>query len=391
MRVKNTGLRGVIVADSKISHIDGKKGILLYRGFRIEDLANHSSFEEVVYLLLNGSLPNRRALEGFRTRFEASREVPDFLFDSFRAWPKQSDPMDVLMASVPLLAVADPERGIDSREADIAKAIRLLARLPAAAAGWNRIRNGLEPVPPQVGLSHAADFLRRFSGATPSEEVARTLDISMILQAEHTLNASTFACRVAASTGAHLYAAVAAGLAALSGSWHGGANARVMEMLLDIEAHADSDEYIAQWVRRRLAGGQKIMGLGHAVYKTFDPRSEILRAAARRLAGNCGRERRFHILAAIEKVCHEEFERRGKPEIKTNVDFYSGFVYSMMGIPIDMMTAMFAFSLAAGWCAHAIEEKFAEAGGEAAVYEPSAEYVGVRGAEIDRSRDSVGK
>jgi citrate synthase len=198
----------------------------------------------------------------------------------------------------------------------------------------------------------------------------------MILQAEHTFNASTFACREVASTRAHIYASVAAGVGALSGSLHGGANAEVMQMLLQMESAGLREEDVPAWVRERLDRKEKIMGMGHPVYKTFDPRSKILREFARRLATDPEHARRYRLLQKIEKECHKEFERRGQPTIKSNVDFYSGLLYSVMGIPLHAMTAMFAISLVAGWCAHIIEEKFAEAQGKPVLYRPQADYIG---------------
>ncbi len=376
IRIKNTGLRGVPVADTKISFIDGNQGILLYRGFRIGDLAEKSTFTEVLHLLLNGSMPNRDQFERFAKELAASRSIPAFLYEVFKLLPREADPMDILMASVPLLALADPELEVETREADVRKALRIMARLPGVLAAWHRIRNNRSPLLPDETLSHAADFLRRFNGEEAQEALVRALDVSMILQAEHTFNASSFACREAASTKAHMYAAVAAGVAALSGSLHGGANAKVAEMLFEVASKMGSRNDIARWVRERLDRKEKIMGMGHAVYKTFDPRSIILKQITKELSARSGAERLFETLLNIEETCHEEFERRGRSGIKSNVDFWTGLLYSMMGIPVDFMTPMFAISIAAGWCAHIIEEKYAEAQEKPALYRPSADYVG---------------
>lgn len=387
VRLKNIGLRGVTVADTKLSFIDGQKGILIYRGFRIEELAERSSFAETAYLLLNGSLPNRGQLRQFEGELATSRQVPECIYDSFRGWPNEADPMDVIQASAPILAMTDPELNVETREANVRKAIRILARLPALVAGWHRIRSGLDPLDPAQldgEASHAAVFLWLLTGRKPDQETARALEVSMILQAEHTFNASTFACREVVSTGAHMYAGVAAALGALSGSLHGGANARVMDMLLELEARGKAEsksedaveEGVADWVKQRLTSGRKIMGMGHAVYKTFDPRAVILKASCERVAKRTGHESRFRLLARIEEESIKEFERRGKMGIKANVDFYSGLLYSMMGIPTELMTPLFAMALACGWCAHAIEEKFAEAQEKPVLYMPRAEYVG---------------
>jgi citrate synthase len=375
-RLKNVGLRGVTVADTKISYIDGEKGVLIYRGYRIEDLAEESGFEETFYLLLNGSLPNRDDLASFDKQLRDARTLPGFIPESMKTWPRSAATMDVLQGAVPLLAMLDPELRKETRTANERKAARIAPRMAATLAAWHRIQQGLEPLPPESELSHAGNFLWQLTGKQPSAEMARALEVSMILQAEHTFNASTFACREVASTRAHLYASVAAGVGALSGSLHGGANAEVMKMLLEMEAAGLREEDVAAWVRGRLDRGEKIMGMGHAVYKTFDPRSKILRQLTQRLAVEANQARRYRLLERIEEECHKEFERRGKPTIKSNVDFYTGLLYSIMGIPLDAMPAMFAISLVAGWCSHIIEEKFAEAQDKPVLYRPQAQYIG---------------
>ncbi len=372
VNVKNIGLRGVTVADTRVSFIDGEKGILIYRGYRIEDLAEKSSFMEVAYLVLNGTLPDKKELTDFENRVKEARQVPGFIYDSFKQLPKESNPMDVVQASVPLLATVDPDLTGDSREANMNMAIRLISRLPIVVAAWHRTRQGLEPLSSDDNLSHAANFLWLLHGKKPDEEMAQDLDTCLVLHADHTFNASTFACREVASTRAHMYAAVAAGIGALSGSLHGGANAQVMRMLLELEHEKD----IAGWVKKRLDGGERIMGMGHAVYKTMDPRAKYLKNMASRLGKKMGKERWHHLSTNIEKYGIEEFEKRGKANIKPNVDFYSAPVYHMMGIPLDLMTTIFAMSRIGGWCAHIIEEKFAEAQGKPALYRPKAEYVG---------------
>jgi len=372
VRIKNTGLKGVTVADTKISFIDGERGILIYRGYRIEELAEKSSFPETAYLLLNGSLPDEEQLNDFNRKITGARGMPTFIFDTFKKWPRQSHPMDVLQASIPLLAMGDPDLPNDTREANVLQAVRLISRVPVLVAGWHRIRNGLEPLPQDGKSSHAGNFLWQLSGEKPDAEIARDLDICLILHADHTFNASTFACREVVSTRAHMYAGIAAGVGALSGSLHGGANAEVMKMLMELEAEEDIDG----WVRRQLDGGKKIMGMGHAVYRTVDPRAKILKEISLRLGTKLGQEKWYHLSSRIEEAAVSEFERRGKPNIKPNVDFYSASVYHMMGIPNDLMTSVFAVSRVAGWCSHIIEEKFAEAQERPALYRPTSEYIG---------------
>jgi citrate synthase len=252
------------------------------------------------------------------------------------------------------------------------RAIRLIAQFPVVVAAWHRIRNGKDPLSSKDSLPHAANFFWLLHGEEPDEEMAHDLDVCLILHADHTFNASTFACREVVSTRAHMYAGVTAGIGALSGSLHGGANQQVMRMLFDLEAEKD----IPGWVKGRLDGGDRIMGMGHAVYKTMDPRAKYLKDMGDRLSRKTGQERMHELSTQIEKYGLEEFHSRGKTNIQPNVDFYSAPVYHMMGIPLDIMTPIFAMSRVAGWCAHIIEEKFGEAQDKPALYRPKAEYVG---------------
>jgi len=260
----------------------------------------------------------------------------------------------------------------ETREEGVRKAIRLISLLPGVVAAWHRIRRGLEPLPADNRLSHAANFLWQLNGAKPDDEIAHDLEVCLVLHADHTFNASTFACREVASTRAHMYAAVTAGIGALSGILHGGANAQVMKLLQELAGEKD----IAGWVKKQLDQGQRIMGMGHAVYKTTDPRGKFLKDMAYRLGKKLGQERWHHLSSQLEKEAIEEFEKRGYPTIKPNVDFFSAPVYHMMGIPGDLMTPLFAIARIAGWCAHIIEEAFAEAQEKPALYRPKAEYVG---------------
>ncbi len=372
VNVKNVGLRGVTVADTKISFIDGENGILLYRGYRIEQLAKDASFMEVAFLLLNGSLPKKKALSEFENRVKEAREIPEYILGVLKNCPKNAAPMDVLQACVPLLAMSDPDLREESREAHVRMAIRLMARIPILVAAWHRIRKGLEPLPSDDDLAHAENFLWVLHGEKPDKEMAGDLDTCLTLHADHTFNASTFACREVVSTRAHMYAGVTAGIGALSGSLHGGANAQVMRMLMSLESETD----IARWIKQELDGGGRIMGMGHAVYKTMDPRARFLKDMAERLGKKAGKERWHELSSQIEKCGLEEFRKRGKTEILPNVDFYSAPVYHIMDIPLDLMTPIFAISRVTGWCAHIIEEKFAEAQEKPALYRPKAEYVG---------------
>jgi citrate synthase len=371
-KTKNIGLRGVTVADTKISDVDGENGVLIYRGYRIEELAKNSTFEETAYLLLHDALPTAGQLQESSRSLIDARRLPGFVLESLKRLPAQARPMDVLQASVPLLATADPDLGLETREANVAKAVRLIARIAGIVASWHRIRNGLEPLSSDDGLSHAGNFLWQLTGKKPDPETARDLDVALVLHADHSFNASTFACREVVSTQAHMYAGVAAGVGALSGSLHGGANAQVMKMLTELRNEKD----VRGWVKKQLDSGKKIMGMGHAVYKTTDPRAKFLKEMGERLGKKFGQEQWYRLSTEIEETAVSELEKRGKTMIKPNVDFYSAPVYHLMGIPGDLMTPVFAVARVSGWTAHIIEEKFAEAQGKPALYRPSSDYIG---------------
>ena len=336
------------------------------------NLQKKSSFMEVAYLLLNGSLPNKEQGETFDREVREAREIPDYVYESFNRWPKKATPMDVLQSSVPLLAMADPDILDETRDGNMKMAIRLIARLPVLVAAWHRIRQGLEPLASDDSLSHAANFLWQIHGKEPDQEMAEDLDTCLVLHADHTFNASTFACREVVSTRAHMYAGVTAGIGALSGSLHGGANARVMRMLLELESEPD----VPLWVTKKFDARERIMGMGHAVYKTMDPRARFLKDMAFRIGEKTGQAKWHELSKQVETAALKKFEEKGKTNIQPNVDFYSAPVYHMMGIPGDLMTPIFAISRVAGWCAHVIEEKFAEAQEKPALYRPKAEYVG---------------
>lgn len=369
---KNIGLRGVTIADTRISDVDGGNGILIYRGYRIEELARRSTFEETAYLLLYDDLPNEEQLREFRQRLAKARQVPTFILNALKTLPHGANPMDALQASVPLLAMADPELEVETREANIGKAVRLIARFPGIVGAWQRIRHDQEPVPADERMSHAENFLWQITGKKPDPEIAMDLDVALILHADHSFNASTFACREVVSTQAHMYAGVAAGVGALSGRLHGGANAQVMKMLTELQNEKD----VPGWVRRELQAGRKIMGMGHAVYKTDDPRAQFLKEMGRRLGARLGQEQWHRMLTEVEEAALDELRNKGKTTIRPNVDFYSAPVYHLMGIPGNLMTPVFAVSRIAGWTAHIIEEKFGDAQGKPALYRPSSDYTG---------------
>ncbi|WP_319587727.1 citrate/2-methylcitrate synthase [uncultured Desulfobulbus sp.] len=371
IRVKNTGLRGVTVADSAVSFIDGEKGVLIYRGYRIEDLADRSTFMETVYLLLFGILPSIEHLEAFTQQVKGLRQVPEYVFESMRHWPKNARPMDVLQACVPLLSMKETHSDAMDRPTCINRSIALIAQMPTLVAAWHRIRTNQPILAPDPSLDHAANFLWMLQGKKPDAATARDLDVCLILHADHTFNASTFAAREVVSTRASLYAGVSAALGALSGSLHGGANAKVMEMLLKLENEPD----IEGWVTAQLQRGEVIMGMGHAIYKTGDPRAVYLKKMGQRLGEQTG-GKWAAISQKIEETALAIFASQGKTTILPNVDFNSAPVYYLMGIPMDLMTPIFAISRVAGWCAHIIEEQFADVQGKPALYRPQAQYVG---------------
>ena len=369
---KNIGLRGVKVADTRISNVDGEKGVLIYRGFNICDLVTFSTFEEVSFLLLNDRLPTHEELKRFQKELVSGREVPEPVLEFMRRLPQSTHPMDVLQASIPVLASYDPQLHEETKEANLRKAARLIAKLPTIVAAWDHIRKGLEPVDPNPGLTHAGNFLYMLSGTLPDSGAAKDFDICLILHAEHSFNASTFAGREVASTHAHMYASIAAAGGALSGELHGGANSEVMKMLLEI----GEVERVKSWVASKLQRGGKIMGMGHAVYHTEDPRATILRGICVRMADRTGDRHWYELTKAIEAATQEEFRKIKGKEIYPNVDFYSASVYHMMGIPMDLFTPVFAISRISGWAAHIIEEKFAEAQAKPELYRPDADYIG---------------
>ncbi|MBW1983004.1 MAG: citrate (Si)-synthase, partial [Deltaproteobacteria bacterium] len=259
-----------------------------------------------------------------------------------------------------------------SKEANVQKAIRLVAKLATVVAAWDRIRNGHDPVEPNPDLNHAANFLYMLKGKDPEEDIANFFDVALVLHAEHGFNASTFAAREIASTRAHMYAAVAGAVGSLSGELHGGANTRVMEMLMEI----GSPDRVEEYVRSQFDAGQRIMGLGHAVYKVDDPRAHILAPMSKAVGERFGETRWYEMSELLERVAKEEFRKRKGRDIYTNVDFYSASLYYMMGIPMDLFTPIFAISRVAGWTAHVIEEQFAEAAPKPMLYRPESEYVG---------------
>jgi len=368
----NTGLRGVVIADTRICEVDGANGRLIYRGYLVQDLAENATFEEVSFLLLYEKLPDKGELEAFKRQLAAERGLPPEVIAAMKTRPKGALPMDVLQAVVPMLANHDPDIRDQSRESVLRMATRLIAKFGTIIAAWHQIRNNQEPVEPSPDLDHAANFLYMLNGDVPDAEVARYLDKALVLHAEHSFNASTFAAREVASTRAHIYAAVSAAVGSLSGDLHGGANTRVMEMLFKI----GSPEAVKDYVNQEFDAGRVIFGLGHAVYDTDDPRAYIVSAMSKAMEEKTGKTRWYEISALLEKTGKAEFKRRKGRDIYVNVDFYSGSLYLSLGIPVDLFTPTFAIARISGWCAHVLEEQFAGAAPKPMLYRPESDYVG---------------
>jgi len=357
------GLRGVVAAQSAIGDVNGEEGKLIYQGYDIHDLAEHSTFEEVVFLLWNGRLPKQDELDELTAKFRANFEAPKEVIDLMKQYPKDSDPMDVLRTAVSSLDLYDPEGQGTDRESAVGAAVRITSQIGTLAAAWDRIRNGKDVIAPDKSLSIAENFLYMLRGERPEADEARMFDIALILHADHELNASTFTTRVVAGTLADMYGAVTAGIAALSGPLHGGANTNVMKMLIKI---GDLDGVDA-FVENALETKTKIMGIGHAVYKTEDPRATWLRKFSKQMADKKGEQKWFDMSQRIEQLM---LEKKG---MYPNVDFYSASTYYLMGIALDMYTPIFAVSRISGWTGHILEQY-----GHNKLIRPRAEYIGLR-------------
>ena len=356
---KSVQLSGVVVAQSAISSIDPDEGVLMYRGYDIAELAEHSSYEEVAYLLLHGELPDDAELDGFREAL-SRRELPSRV-EEIVDGAAGALAMDVLRTSVSALAATDPDRDDNGRDAGLRKAGRLVATLPTIVARHHRRRQGLEPVAPDPELGYAENFLAMLLGEQPSEQAARAFDVAMILHAEHELNASTFTARVIAGTGADLHAALVGGIAALGGPLHGGANAAAMKLF----ERFGSAERTPGEVRGMLERKEKLFGFGHPLYRAYDPRATILKRISREFSEEAGEPNWYAITEAAERTV---FEEKG---LYPNVDLYSASVYTYLGVPTDLFTPLFAASRSVGQAAHVLEQQ-----ADNKIIRPSSEYVG---------------
>ena len=356
------GLEGIIATKSSICWIDGDAGVLSYRGIDIHDLADHSNFEETTYLLWFGKLPTASELTEFRKELAFARSLNWRIYEFLRNVPHESTPMEVLRTAVSLLSLYDPDEKDSTHDSNVRKSYRLTSQIAMIVAIFDRIRKGKSIIDPDRTLSHSANFLRMLNGVNPSETATRALDVALILQADHELNASTFAARVIASTLSDMHSAIVGAIGALKGPLHGGANAETMKLLLAIdEAGAAPEDY----VRQMFAEKKKISGFGHRVYTTEDPRATHLRKMSEDLGRAAGNSKWFDMSRKIELFVNKE------KKLNANVDFYSASTYTTLGVEIDLFTPIFAISRISGWTAHVIEQL-----DDNRLIRPRADYIG---------------
>jgi len=352
--VKNfqEGLEDVVAGESAICDVNGVEGKLIYAGYDIHDLAQHATFEEVIFLLWNGKLPNEAELAKLNASLAANRALPDEAIDILRRLPKGAGPMPALRTAVSLLGLYDPDRKDETMEANERKALRIVAQIGTIVAALQRISEGKEPIAPKSGLSTAGNFLFQLTGEVPNDVATHALDVALVLHADHELNASTFSARVTIATLTDMYSAITSAVGTLAGPLHGGANINVMHILEKI----GSPENVDQVVSEMMAAGQRVPGIGHRVYKTLDPRAVSLREMSKQLAESTGDDRWYQISEKVQEAADKALLAKGKTTLKANVDFFSASVYHMLGIPTDLFTSVFAISRAAGWTAHVLEQ-----------------------------------
>jgi citrate synthase len=361
------GLEDVVAASSAICDVDGTAGKLVYCGYDIHDLAEHSTFEEVTYLLWNGCLPTKPDLEALNHLLTTNRALPPEVIEAMKKFPKEAMPMEALRTTVSMLSMYDKEAEDMNTQANMRKAVKLTAKIPTIVAYIDLIRNGKTIVPPKQDGSLAENFLYMLSGGkVPNETAVKSLDIALILHADHELNASTFAARVAAATLTDFYSATVAAIGALKGPLHGGANQEVIKMLIEM----GSVDNVMPHLEKMFANHEKVMGFGHRVYKTEDPRATHLRKMSEELGKRSGETKWYEMSHKVEE------QVKADKHLNANVDFYSASVYYMLGIPIDLYTPIFAMSRMAGWAAHILEQY-----ANNRLIRPRAEYIGKRDLE----------
>lgn len=346
MALTGAGLEGIIAAESSICYIDGAAGILSYQGYNIHTLAENATFEEIIFLLWNGKLPNQKELDTLKKALVSDRAIPEEVTEFLRGVGK-GKPMDVLRTAVSMLSLYDSEAQDMSPEANLRKAQKLMSQTATITTTFDRLRNGREVIPDDPKLGLAANFLYTLTGKRPDEVMEQALDVSLILHADHELNASTFAARVTAATLSDIYSAVTSAIGALKGPLHGGANEDVIKFLLEVDAKTDA---AVEQVRQKLSKKEKMPGFGHRVYRTEDPRATHLRKMSEELGKRTGMVDLYLASTEVEKFIKET------KKLNANVDFYSASTYYSLGIPIDLFTPIFAVSRMSGWTAHILEQ-----------------------------------
>src|SRR6478672_2033573 len=363
MPVISKGLEGIVANSTSLSDVLGNEGILIYAGYNINELAGKASYEEIVYLLWHGALPNRAELDELKSQLRSERELPKGVVNFIKAAPVRANPMDVIRTGVSMLGLYDS--GLSAEEsrqsADHRRAVSITAKVGVIAAYFHRARQGLSLPEVRTDLDEAAHFLYLLNGSEPSTEAANTLDVAYVLHADHGMNASTFSARVTIATLSDIYSAITSAIGTLKGPLHGGANEGVIHMLLDI----GSEDKVDAWIEEQLAQKKKIMGIGHRVYKVLDPRAPHLRSMAVKLSEELGEPKWIRMSERIAEIMKE------KKGLNANVDFYSATVYHSLGIPTDMFTPIFAIARTSGWTAHVLEQL-----ADNRLYRPLSEYVG---------------
>lgn len=352
------GLKDVIAVNSSICTVDGEAGKLYYRGYSITDLARYATYEEIVHLLWQGELPTRSQLDAFNPRLAAARPLPEPVQASMRTYPKTAHALEALRTAVSLAGMHDPDARSVATDATMRKAIRLTAQIPVMVGAWHNLRQGRAAIAPRTEGSAAENFLYVLTGKTPSPVAVRTIDMIFILHADHELNASTFATRVAIATFTDLHSAIVAAIGTLKGPRHGGANEDVLAMLLEVGDPGNAERYIHRRLEARAQMSHeerakpenRIPGFGHPVYKVDDPRAGVLREMARQVSQEAGTMKLFDTATKVYEAMHRE------TDFPVNVDFFSAVVYHALGIPIDLCTSIFASARISGWCAHAMEQ-----------------------------------
>ncbi len=358
------GLEGAITGESAIGYVDGQKGWLVYRGYNIFDLAEHSSYEETAYLLLFGKLPKQEELDKFKQKLMGYRAVPGSVFDTLKSLPRETHPMAALRTGVSVLGCLDPNADKCAIESETEISIKLISQTATIAAAVARTRKGLEPVDPDPSLDHTANYLLMTTGEKPDELMAKVMDVALILHADHGMNASTFTTMVIHSSLSDMYSAIVGGICSLKGPLHGGANERALADLLKLNDEEDAARYVKECIAQK----KKIMGFGHRVYKAYDPRAKILGKYSQDVSEKKGMGRLYRIAKRVED---EVIAAYGEKGIFPNVDFYSGTIYYAFGIEPAMFTPIFAVSRVAGWCARVLEYMPVNR-----IFRPRAEYVG---------------